>query len=79
VPRAMADNSTPHAARDYEADVRRTIPLHAELLRQAIDVAFAAVPNPARWLDTGCGPGRLVEIARAFDAPPPRCSPSHAS
>jgi tRNA (cmo5U34)-methyltransferase len=63
----MADNSTPHAAATYEDEVRATIPFHATLLEQAIDVAFSAVPNPLRWLDTGCGPGRLVELARACD------------
>jgi tRNA (cmo5U34)-methyltransferase len=62
----MADNATPHAAADYEVEVARTIPFHAELLRQAAAVAVAAVPLPKRWLDTGCGPGRLVALARAL-------------
>ena len=61
----MSDNATAHNARVYEAEVRRTIPFHGELLTQAIDWALAAVPSPARWLDTGCGPGRLVAVARA--------------
>jgi tRNA (cmo5U34)-methyltransferase len=60
----MADNATPHAAADYEVEVARTIPFHAELLQQAAAVAVAAVPRPKRWLDTGCGPGRLVALAR---------------
>jgi tRNA (cmo5U34)-methyltransferase len=63
----MSDNATPHKAREYEAEVRRTIPFHAQMIEQAIDAAFGAVPDPARWLDTGCGPGRLVELARACD------------
>lgn len=60
----MSDNATPHAAAVYEQEVRRTIPLHEVLLEQAVDVALTARPSPERWLDTGCGPGRLVEIAR---------------
>jgi tRNA (cmo5U34)-methyltransferase len=62
----MADNATPHAASDYEVEVARTIPFHAELLQQAAGAAVAAVPLPQRWLDTGCGPGRLVAVARAL-------------
>jgi tRNA (cmo5U34)-methyltransferase len=60
----MADNTTPHAADAYEAEVARTIPFHGELLRQAAGAAAAAVPGAKRWLDTGCGPGRLVGLAR---------------
>ncbi|HSQ63073.1 MAG TPA: class I SAM-dependent methyltransferase [Polyangiaceae bacterium] len=59
------DNATAHSASDYEREVVRTIPLHAEIQRTAIDVALAARPSPRRWLDTGAGPGRLVELAAA--------------
>jgi tRNA (cmo5U34)-methyltransferase len=60
----MADNTTPFNADVYETEVRRTIPFHGELLAQAIAWARVAVPSPSRWLDTGCGPGRLVALAR---------------
>jgi SAM-dependent methyltransferase len=59
----MGDNTTAHAAADYERGVADTIPFHAVLLEQAVDVALAAVPAPRRWLDTGCGPGRLAKLA----------------
>lgn len=62
---AMSDNTTAHPAAEYEREVALTIPFHAVIIDQAIDVALAAVPAPRRWLDTGCGPGRLVEAARA--------------
>lgn len=61
----MGDNTTAHAAADYEREVQNIIPFHADLLEEVIAAALAAVPAPRRWLDTGCGPGRLVEIARA--------------
>ena len=61
----MSDNATAHKADEYEAEVQKTIPFHAEILRTAIDVVLAAKPDVKRWLDTGCGPGKLVEIARA--------------
>jgi tRNA (cmo5U34)-methyltransferase len=60
----MPDNTTPYDSGTYEDEVRRTIPLHAEILSQAITTSLAVWPEPKRWLDTGCGPGRLVAIAR---------------
>lgn len=60
----MADNATAHSAREYEAEVSRTIPWHEEILRTAVDVVTAACA-PGRWLDTGCGPGKLVALGRA--------------
>ena len=60
----MSDNTTAHKAEEYEAEVHKTIPFHDEILRTAIDVVLASKPEVKRWLDTGCGPGKLVEQAR---------------
>jgi SAM-dependent methyltransferase len=63
----VSDNTTAHKAEEYEAEVQKTIPFHDEILRTAIDVVLAAKAGPVgvkRWLDTGCGPGKLVELAR---------------
>jgi len=60
----MSDNTTAHKADEYEAEVHKTIPFHDEILRTAIDVVLASKPDLKRWLDTGCGPGKLVELAR---------------
>ena len=56
------DNATQHAAADYEREIQRTIPLHARMLDEAVDAALTLCPAPTRWLDTGCGPGRLGEL-----------------
>ncbi|MBN1961866.1 MAG: DJ-1/PfpI family protein [Deltaproteobacteria bacterium] len=55
------DNDSAHAAKSYEQEIIRTIPFHAELYNQAIDLVKAIKPTPRRWLDTGCGPGIFVE------------------
>ncbi len=60
------DNTTAHPASEYEVEVQNTIPFHDEIMRTAIDVALTMRPSPARWLDTGAGPGKLVENARAL-------------
>lgn len=61
----MSDNKSAHKAADYETEVRRTIPFHGELLKLAVEAALGVHATPARWLDTGAGPGILVEQARA--------------
>jgi tRNA (cmo5U34)-methyltransferase len=61
----VSDNTTAHKADEYEAEVHKTIPFHDEILKTAIDVVLASKPELKRWLDTGCGPGKLVEIAKA--------------
>ena len=61
----MSDNATAHKANEYESEIQRTIPFHGEILRTAIDVVLAVREDPARWLDSGCGPGKLVELACA--------------
>jgi SAM-dependent methyltransferase len=60
----VLDNTTAHKAEEYEAEVQKTIPFHGEILKTAIDVVLAAKPEVKRWLDTGCGPGKLVALAR---------------
>src|SRR6478609_8951237 len=60
----MSDTATAHKAEEYEAEVQKTIPFHDEMLRTAVDVVLAANADPKRWLDTGCGPGKLVAMAR---------------
>lgn len=60
------DNLTAHAADDYEHEVKKTIPCHAQMIDLAIEIGFAAIPAATRWLDTGCGPGSLVAEARRF-------------
>lgn len=59
------DNTTAHPASEYEVEVQKTIPFHDEIMRTAIDVALTARPSPARWLDTGAGPGKLALLAHA--------------
>jgi tRNA (cmo5U34)-methyltransferase len=53
------------AALGYEREAPNTAPFHATVLEEVVDAALAVVSEPRRWLDTGCGPGRLAELARA--------------
>lgn len=59
----MSDNTTPHQAADYDRAVRQTIPFYEAIQQQAIDLVRTVKPDPACWLDTGCGTGYLVAQA----------------
>lgn len=58
-----SDNKTPHNASQYDWNVRRTIPFYETIHRETIDLVQAVKPDVTRWLDTGCGTGRLIELA----------------
>ena len=58
-----SDNTTPHKASAYDEDVRKTIPFYETLQREALNLVQTVCPEPALWLDTGCGTGYLVDLA----------------
>lgn len=66
-----SDNASAHKAAEYEVEVQKTIPFHAEILALALELGFAARPSAKRWLDTGAGPGalgvRVLERAPAIE------------
>lgn len=57
------DNKTPHRASDYDQRVRQTIPFYEAIHQETIDLVRTVKPDAACWLDTGCGTGRLVDLA----------------
>lgn len=57
------DNATPYLSADYDLQVRNTIPYYDSFHQETINLVRAAHPNPATWLDTGCGTGTLASIA----------------
>ena len=60
---SRSDNATPHGAANYDELVRVTIPYYEAIQREAIELVLSVKPDPACWLDTGCGTGYLVEQA----------------
>ncbi|MDD5167725.1 MAG: class I SAM-dependent methyltransferase [Syntrophales bacterium] len=58
-----ADNTTPHKARDYDINVRKTIPFYDTIHREIIDLVLTVKPDAQLWLDTGCGTGFTIEQA----------------
>jgi tRNA (cmo5U34)-methyltransferase len=59
----MRDNTTSQPAGEYDAGISKTMP-HYELFHEnTIGLIEVVRPNPARWLDTGCGTGTLASKA----------------
>jgi tRNA (cmo5U34)-methyltransferase len=58
-----SDNSTPHSAATYDAQVRKTIPYYDAFHEQTINLIKAMGLQPRTWLDTGCGTGTLAQKA----------------
>lgn len=59
----MSDNSTPHRAKEYDEEIRRTIPFYHLFHTETIDLVRTLLPSVSVWLDTGCGTGYLAEQA----------------
>ena len=59
------DNKTSQSAAFYDANVEKTIPCYSQFHLETLDLVRAVMPEPALWLDTGCGTGNLA--AKATD------------
>lgn len=59
------DNKTSQSAALYDASVEKTIPCYSQFHLETLDLVRTVMPNPALWLDTGCGTGNLA--AKATD------------
>lgn len=58
-----SDNSTPHKASTYDAQVRKTLLYYDNFHDETLNILKAMRISPKVWLDTGCGTGTLVEKA----------------
>jgi tRNA (cmo5U34)-methyltransferase len=61
----VSDNTTPHSASQYDAQIRNTVPYYDNFHAETINFIHATGMHPKFWLDTGCGTGSLIE--KAFD------------
>jgi len=63
----MSDNKTSKPAREYDANVGKTIPYHWLFYEETLELIKIVQPRPTAWLDAGCGTGILVsEAAEVF-------------
>jgi tRNA (cmo5U34)-methyltransferase len=58
-----SDNTTPHSAKAYDDQVRKTLPYYDYFHIETINLIKATHQQPRKWLDTGCGTGTLIQKA----------------
>ena len=57
----MKDNVSAFCAEEYDEKIKKTLPYYEEFYRQVIDVVKAKFDRPVKWLDVGCGTGKMAE------------------
>lgn len=58
----LKENRSAFRADEYEEKIDQTLPCREEIYRQIIGLAAAAVSGSPKWLDVGCGTGRMAEM-----------------
>jgi tRNA (cmo5U34)-methyltransferase len=64
---AVSDNHSAFFSADYDEKIQLSIPNYDIIQNEILDVVRALQPEPACWLETGCGTGTFVlKAAAAF-------------
>lgn len=58
----MKQNSTPFDVAEYDRQIKRTLPFYEEMFQQVVDIVRILNLQSIRWLDVGCGTGKMAGI-----------------
>lgn len=59
----MTDNTSSFNSIEYDTEIIRTLPYYEEFYKQVINIVLNNTSNPLKWLDLGCGTGKMAEAA----------------
>lgn len=59
----MNDNKSAFSSTEYDRKIKQTLPYYDELYEQVIELVKLFNHNTVRWLDIGCGTGKMGSIA----------------
>lgn len=59
----MNDNKSAFRSDDYDKKIKQTLPYYDEFYEQVIDLVKILNHNAVRWLDIGCGTGKMGSVA----------------
>ncbi len=59
----MNDNTSAFSSDEYDDKIKRTLPYYEDFYRQICDVVRIYKASPLRWLDVGCGTGKMSQAA----------------
>ena len=59
----MKQNSTPFDVAEYDRQIKKTLPFYEEMFQQIVDIVKILNLQSLRWLDVGCGTGKMARAA----------------
>lgn len=55
----MNDNQSAFRSNDYDRKIKQTLPYYDQFYEQVIELIKVMNDNAVRWLDIGCGTGKM--------------------
>ena len=59
----MNDNKSAFGSSEYDKKIKQTLPYYDEFYKEVIELVKIFQNSPIRWLDIGCGTGKMGSIA----------------
>lgn len=59
----MNDNKSAFCSSEYDKKIKQTLPYYDEFYKQIIDLIEIFQKSAVRWLDIGCGTGKMGSFA----------------
>lgn len=59
----MNDNESAFSSSDYDRKIKQTLPFYEQFYEQVIELVKIFKHNAVRWLDIGCGTGKMASVA----------------
>lgn len=59
----LKDNISAFTSTEYDEKIKRTLPYYEEFYKQVIDTVKVYSPHALKWLDVGCGTGKMADFA----------------
>lgn len=59
----MNENISAFNAEEYDSKIKMTLPYYEDFYKQVVDIVKIRFEKPVKWLDAGCGTGKMAEAA----------------
>lgn len=59
----MSGNTSAFSSKEYDRKIKQTLPYYDEFYYQVIELVKVFYSSPIKWLDIGCGTGKMGSVA----------------